>query len=280
VVRVIPASFRYVRATSVAHALDLLQTHGDEAKLLAGGHSLLPLMKLRLAVPEVLVDVGRLSGLDFVREEGDEIAVGATTRHHGVATSALLRRYVPLVSHVAALIGDPQVRHRGTIGGALAHGDPAADLAGAALATEAGLVVRGPGGTRRVPAAEFFHGFWETALGPDELLTEIRFPKPEEPGWDYQKFTRRTFDWAIVGVAVCGSERPRVALVNVGPTVVRAAATEAALDAGATVEEASRLAADGLTPPEDASASSHYRRHLVRVLVRRALTAARARAQT
>jgi carbon-monoxide dehydrogenase medium subunit len=278
VVLVIPAPFRYVRATSVEHALELLEAHGDDAKLLAGGHSLLPLMKLRLAVPEVLVDVGRLDDLSYVRDDGDEVVVGAMTRHHTLSASEVLRRHLPLVAHTASLIGDPQVRHRGTLGGALAHGDPAADLAGAVLATDASMVIRGAGGTRRVPADEFFRGFWETAVGPDELLIEVRIPKPAEAGWDYQKFTRRTFDWAIVGVAVSGHHRPRVALVNMGPTVVRARATEEALASGAGIDEAAELVDEGLSPPEDQGASADYRRHLARVHVRRALTAARGRA--
>ncbi|HEY1634796.1 MAG TPA: FAD binding domain-containing protein, partial [Acidimicrobiales bacterium] len=173
----IPVAFDYQRVTSVDEALGLLATHGDEAKLLAGGHSLLPLMKLRLAVPALLVDVGRLRDLSYVRDAGDHVAIGALTRHRDLETSELLTNQVPILAHVAGLVGDPQVRHRGTIGGSLAHGDPASDLPAVVLALGGTLVARGPGGDRTIPAQSFFEGFLQTALGPDELLTEIRVPK-------------------------------------------------------------------------------------------------------
>jgi aerobic carbon-monoxide dehydrogenase medium subunit len=198
---VIPASFEYRRAGSVGEAINLLAENGADAKVLAGGHSLLPLMKLRLAVPSLLIDVGRLSELSYVRDEGWYLSVGALTRHHDLEHSSLLRRQAPVLSYVAGQIGDPQVRHRGTIGGSLAHGDPASDLPAAALALDATMVVEGPDGRREVPASEFFLGFLETSLSPDEVLTEIRVPKA--PGrWSFQKFNRRAQDWATVAVVV------------------------------------------------------------------------------
>ncbi len=266
----IPVAFDYHRAASVDEALGLLSAHGEEAKLLAGGHSLLPLMKLRLAVPTVLVDVGRLRELSYVRDAGDHVAIGALTRHRDLETSQLLAAQVPILAHVAGLVGDPQVRHRGTIGGSLAHGDPASDLPAVVLALGGTLVARGPAGERTIPAQSFFEGFLQTALGPDELLTEIRVPKASS-GWSYQKFNRRAQDWAIVGVAAVRNGRTGVALVNMGSTPLRAAATEAALASGATLGEAAAVAAEGADPPGDLNASPDFRRHLATVLVRRAL---------
>ncbi len=273
----IPTAFDYVRAESVDHALAVLAAHGDEAKLLAGGHSLLPLMKLRLAAPAVLVDVGRCGDLSYVRDEGDHIAVGALTRHHDVEHDALLRAQVPLLAAAAHEVGDPQVRHRGTIGGSLAHGDPASDLPAVVLALDATLVVRRDQGRREIPAAEFFAGFLETALEPDEILEEIRLPKVPEAGWSFQKFNRRAQDWAIVGVACVhepGGFGTRVGLVNMDSRPVRASAVEQAVETGVTAADAAASAAEGLEPPADLNASAEYRRHLASVLVRRALTEA------
>ncbi|WP_395107340.1 FAD binding domain-containing protein [Actinomadura sp. SCN-SB] len=270
----IPATFTYRRAESVDQAIELVAEHGDEAKLLAGGHSLLPLMKLRLAVPEVLVDIGRIRDLSYVRDGGDHIAIGALTRHAELERSELLSRELPLLAYSAGQVGDPQVRHRGTIGGSLAHGDPASDLPAVVLALDATLVARGPNGTREFPVSEFFQGLWETALEPDELLTEIRIPKPAASGWSFQKFTKRAIDWAIVGVAVQGDA---VALINMGATPLRATAVEQALAAGTPVPEAARLAAEGTEAPGDLNAGPAYREHLTRVLVRRALEEARTR---
>jgi carbon-monoxide dehydrogenase medium subunit len=268
---VIPAAFDYVRAGSADEAIALLGQHGDDAKLLAGGHSLLPLMKLRLAQPSVLIDVGRLNDLSFIRDAGDHVAVGALTRHHDLHTSDVLQAGAPLLAHAAGQVGDPQVRHRGTIGGSVAHGDPASDLPAVLLAYDATLVARGPGGERTIAASEFFRGFLETALAPDELLTEIRFPK-RDGGWSFQKFNRRAQDWAIVGVAaVAGGGSASVALVNMGSTPVRAAGVESALASGASAADAAAHAADGLDPPGDLNASPEFRRHLASVLVRRAL---------
>ncbi len=267
----IPVPFDYVRAGSADEAVSLLVEHGDDAKLLAGGHSLLPLMKLRLATPGVLVDVGRLTDLAYIREEGDHVAVGALTRHRQLETSGLLQAQVPLLPHVAGLVGDPQVRHRGTLGGTLAHGDPASDLPAAVLALGGTLVAQGPSGRREIAVTDFFTGFLETALRPDELLVEVRLPKAPGAGWSYQKFNRRAQDWAIVGVAAVHNGSTGVALVNMGSVPLRAGAVEQALAGGASVTEAAQMADEGTSPPADLNGSEEYRRHLVKVLVRRAL---------
>ncbi len=266
----IPAKFEYRRASSVDEAVGWLKEDPDQAKLLAGGHSLLPLMKLRLATPGVLVDIGRIEGLSYVRDAGDHVEIGALTRHRDLEISEVARSYAPLMSQVAAQVGDPQVRHRGTIGGSLAHGDPASDLSAASLAYNATLVVRGPKGTREISVDDFFLGFLDTALEPDEMLTEIRVPKAGR-GVAFRKFNRRAPDWAIVGVGVVLGETPRVALVNMGSVPVRAIGTEVALASGASLGDAAAHAADGLDPPSDMHATSEYRRHLATVLVRRAL---------
>jgi aerobic carbon-monoxide dehydrogenase medium subunit len=275
---VIPAPFDYQRATSVDEAVGLLTEHGDEAKLLAGGHSLLPLMKLRLAQPAVLVDIGGIGDLSFVSDGPDSsVRIGALTRHHDLAGSDLLRQQVPLLAEVAGQIGDPQVRHRGTIGGSIAHGDPASDLPAALLALRATLVARGPGGEREIPADGFFTGFLETALAPDEGLTEIRVPAVPGAGWAFEKFNRRAQDWAVVGVAAVltdGASGPGIGLVNMGSLPLRAAGVEEALRSGAAVADAAERADEGTEPPDDLNASPEYRRHLARVLVRRALEAA------
>ncbi len=202
----IPPSFTYARATSVDEALGLAAEHGEDAKYLAGGQSLLPLMKLRFAAPTVLIDLGRVTELSYVRDEGTYVAVGALTRHHDVANSELLLTDIPLLAHTAEAVGDPQIRHRGTIGGSVAHADAAADLPATLLALDATFVVRGSVGARSVPAAEFFKGIFETALEPGELLTEIQVPKPAAPAaWSFQKFNKRAIDFAMVGVAVQGT---------------------------------------------------------------------------
>ena len=271
----IPAKFEYRRAGSVDEALGWLADDPDDAKLLAGGHSLLPLMKLRLATPSLVVDIGRIGGLSYVRDAGDHVAIGALTRHRDLETSEVALAEVPLLAHVAGQVGDPQVRHRGTIGGSLAHGDPASDLPAAVLALGATLVVQGLDGSREIPADDFFRGFLETALGPDEMLTEIRVRKAPR-GWGFQKFNRRAQDWAIVGVAAVLDGSPRVALVNMGPVTLRARGTEESLASGSAIADAAERAADGLEPPSDLQASAEYRRHLATVLVRRALEEASA----
>ncbi len=270
----ITAPFTYQRAASVDDALGLAADGGEDAKFLAGGHSLLPLMKLRLAVPEILIDIGRLGDLSYIRDEGSHISVGALTSHSDVARSGLLASELPLLAHSAGQIGDPQVRHRGTIGGSLAHADPAADLPAVILALGATLVARGPSGNREIAAAEFFLDLFETALQPGELLIEIRIPKPDNRGWSFQKFSKRGIDWAIVGVAVQGES---VALVNMGSTPLRAAAVEQALAVGSGSREAAAYAAEQTRAPEDLNGSRHYREHLARILVGRALEESRSR---
>jgi aerobic carbon-monoxide dehydrogenase medium subunit len=272
----IPAPFEYEVAESVEHAVELLGA-GDDAKLLAGGHSLLPMMKLRFARPELLVDVGRLAELRYVRDDGDRIAIGALTSHHAVAGDATLRAGCGIVAFAAGQIGDPQVRHRGTIGGSVAHGDPASDLPAVLLALDAELVARGPDGERVVAAADFFRSYYETALGPQDVLTEIRVPKLDGAGWSYVKFARRAQDWATVGVAAVVNGAARIALTNMGATPLRATAVEQLLAGGADPAAAAAVAADGTTPPSDVTGSADYRRELVRVLTRRALEEASAR---
>lgn len=268
----IPAAFDYVRVDSVDGAIAALGEHGEDAKLLAGGHSLLPLMKLRLAAPSVLVDIGRLADLSYVRDAGDHVAIGGLTRHRDLETSDLLAREVPLLRHAAGQVGDPQVRHRGTIGGSVAHGDPASDLPAVLLALRATAIATGPEGTREIPVDDLFTGFLETALAPTELLTELRVPKVPGQGWSFQKLNRRAQDWAIVGVALQRSDAGvGVGLVNMAPTPVRAAAVEEAVAGGASGDDAAALAAQGTEPSADLNASAEFRRHLAQVLVGRAL---------
>lgn len=274
----IPAAFDYEVAESVDHAIALLGEKED-AKLLAGGHSLLPAMKLRIARPACLVDIGRLSDLSYVRDEGDWIAIGACTRHTDVAASSTLREHCPMVSHVAGQIGDPQVRHRGTIGGSIAHGDPASDLPSVVLALDGEIVARGPNGDRIIAAGHFFTGVFQTAVGPDELIVEVRVPRTGSSGWSYTKMNRRAQDWATVAVAVVArnGDGTAIALTNMGATSLRATAAEEALAGGGSIEEAAALAAEGTEPPSDHAASSEFRRHLARVLTRRALEEATSR---
>jgi aerobic carbon-monoxide dehydrogenase medium subunit len=264
----IPGPFDYVRPASVEEAVAALVEHGDDAKVIAGGHSLLPLMKLRLAMPAVLVDISRIPGTSYVRVEGDELAIGAGTRHHELEKSDVARAEVPLLPYTASLVGDPQVRHRGTLGGTVAHSDPASDLPTALLALGGSVVVQGPDGRRSIPMTEFWLGFYETALAEDELVVEIRVPRTGSAGWAYEKFTRRANDWPIVAVAAVDG---RVALANVAGAVVRATATEEALARGASIGEAAALADEGTSPSSDMHADPEYRRHLTRLLTRRAL---------
>jgi aerobic carbon-monoxide dehydrogenase medium subunit len=264
----IPASFEYEVADSVDHALALLTEYGEDAKLLAGGHSLLPMMKVRLAQPAVLIDIARVPGLSGIRIEGDEVVIGATTRHAELAGSALLQAEAPILAYAAAQVGDPQIRHRGTIGGSLAHADPSADLPMTLLALGGSVEITGPAGVRVIGADDFFVGPFESVLGPDELLSAVRVPRGGSAPWGYQKFVRRANDWAIVGVAAYNG---RVALASMGGTPLRALATEQALESGASVTEAAALAAEGTSPGYDFHADVDYREHLARVLTRRAL---------
>jgi carbon-monoxide dehydrogenase medium subunit len=268
----IPAKFDYVRAHSVQEAIGLLLENGDEAKLLAGGHSLLPLMKLRLAQPSVLVDIGQLRELSYVKEEDGQVAIGALTRHHDIATSPVALSEASVIAHVAGQIGDPQVRHRGTIGGSVAHGDPASDLPAVLLALGGTLVVEGPNGRREIAAKDFFLSFFEVALAPEELLIEIRVPVSAGGQWGFEKLTKRAQDWAIVGaVAVRSSGGVGVGLINMGPVPLRSTAVESAVASGADAAQAAEFAADGTEPSADFNGSVAYRQHVARVLVRRAL---------
>lgn len=273
----IPAPFDYEVATSVGHALDALSADGD-AKLLAGGHSLIPAMKLRVVRPTRLVDIGRLAELTYVNDVGTHVAIGALTTHAAVASAPLLEEHCPIVSYTAAQIGDPQVRHRGTIGGTAAHGDPASDMPAVLLALGAEMVVTGKGGERVVAATDFFTGVFTTAIGPGEMLTEVRVPKlGDSTGWAYLKANRRAQDWATVGVAalvhrdngkIAGAS---IGLVNMGGTPLRAKAAEDALSSGASVADAAAIVGQGAEPPDDHAGSSEYRGHLATVIARRAL---------
>jgi carbon-monoxide dehydrogenase medium subunit len=282
----IPVAFDYMRPSSVDEAVAALAaagSAGDEVKLLAGGQSLMPVLRLRLSAPAVVVDLGRVSALRGIRVDGDALVVGAMTTHAEVVASPIVAAECPLLAAVAATVGDRQVRHRGTLGGSLAHADPAGDLLSAALALDATMVVAGPSGQRTVAAADFFTDMFTTALGSDEVLVEVRFPRLA--GWTarYEKFHRTAQAWALVGVAAVvrrenGSiAEARVALTNMGPTPVRAAGVEAALvgaaDVGA-VKAAAANAGEATSPPSDISGSAEYRRHLAGVLTARAVASA------
>ncbi|MER3455300.1 MAG: carbon monoxide dehydrogenase [candidate division GAL15 bacterium] len=285
----IPAPFEYVRVHSVREAISLLQQHGSRAKLLAGGHSLLPLMKLRLSQPELLIDLGPVDELRGIREENGALVIGALTTHDEVATSPLVRERVPLLADCAAQIGDVQVRNRGTFGGNLAHADPAADYPAAVLALEAQMEVEGPAGRRTIPASQWFVDLLTTALGPDEVLCRVRVPvQAKGQGWSYTKLPHPASGYSLLGVAclvtvdggVC--REARVAVTGVGPKAVRLAKVEAALTGKrldeAAVAEASKLAGDGLEATDDLYASAEYKRHLAVVYTRRGLLRALERA--
>jgi carbon-monoxide dehydrogenase medium subunit len=274
---VIPAEFEYVAPDSLDGAVTALSEGGEDAKLLAGGHSLLPLMKLRLATPTLLVDLRRVPGLTGIERADGAFRVGAMATHHRVATGGL-----GLASAAAATVADQQVRNRGTIGGSLAHGDTAADLPAVLLACEGEVTARGSGGERTIPASELFQDYLTTALAPDEVITEVRLPSMDGYGFAYEKFNRRVEDWAMVGVCALvkkagdGScEDVRIGLTHMGSTPLRATATEEALrgqalDAG-SIGRAAEQAAEGTEPPGDLNATPDYKRHLARVLTRRAL---------
>ena len=269
----IPPKFEYEVAESVEHAGELLGKYGSDAKLLAGGQSLLPLAKLRVIQPSVLVDLGRLTDLSYVREDGGMVAIGALTRYSDLEWDETLKASAPLLAYACGQVGDPQVRHMGTIGGACAHGDPASDVPTALVCLDAELVVNGD---RKIGAQEFFEGVFMTAMGPQDVLTEIRVPKTTG-GWAYEKFHPRAQDWAIVGVAVQLNGEPRVALTNMGPKPLRATAVEQALSSGASAEEAAQSALEGTETIDDPFATADYRRHLAPILTRRALEEAHSR---
>jgi aerobic carbon-monoxide dehydrogenase medium subunit len=275
---VIPPEFDYVAPDSLEGAMRALADGGEDAKVLAGGHSLLPLMKLRLAAPTLLVDLRRVPGLRGVQRENGSFNVGAMTRHADLQVNGELG----IVADAASLIADQQVRNRGTIGGSLAHGDPASDLPTVLLALDGTVTVAGPGGTREVPASELFIDYLTTAVGPGEILTEVRLPAMDGWGHGYQKFNRRSEDWAMVGVvalvkrAADGScEDVRIGLTHMGSTPLRATATEQALRGqgldAQSIARAAEQAAEGTEPPGDLNATPDYKRHLARVLTRRAL---------
>ncbi|MDN4162596.1 FAD binding domain-containing protein [Nocardioides abyssi] len=281
----IPAQFDYLAPTTVEEALAALAQHGDEAKILAGGQSLLPVLRMRLNAPEMVIDLGKITSLRGVRDDGDAIVVGAMTQHSVVGSDPLVAEHAALVSKAVEHLADAQIRHRGTFGGALAHADPAGDLGAPTLALGAQFVVQGPSGTRTVPADEFFVDLFETAIGEDEILVAVRLPKHTGWGAHYEKFVRVAHQWPIVAVAAAvrvegGTiAEARIGLTNMGSTPMRAHAVEQALvGQPATadgVREAASRAAEGTNPPSDLNGDADYRRHLATVLTRRAvLTAA------
>jgi aerobic carbon-monoxide dehydrogenase medium subunit len=283
----IPAPFEYARPTTVEEALQAIASGGEDVKILAGGQSLIPVMRLRLAAPETVVDLTRVAELRGVREDGDAIVIGAMTTHSDVLSDPLIARYAPLIGEATETVADRQVRHRGTFGGALAHADPAGDLPAVALALDAEFVIAGPAGRRTVAAADFFLDYLTTAIEEGELLVEVRLPKlAAADGWGvrYEKFNRVAQAWSIVAVAAAVRREggriteARIGLTNMGPTPLRATATEAALvgvDVSLeTVTAAAAQAAEGTSPSNDLNAQADYRQHLAQVLTRRALAAA------
>ncbi len=280
----IPLPFDYVAASTVEEAVQALSQAGDDAKILAGGQSLVPVLRLRLAAPTMIVDLNKISELRGVRDDGDAIVVGAMTTHHDVINNPLVEEHAALLALATRTVGDPQIRHRGTLGGALVHADPAGDLLAPAVALDAEMVIVGPGGRRSVPAEEFFVDLFTTAVGPDEVLIEVRIPKKTGWGAHYEKFNRVAQAWSIVAVAAAVQTQgdsivqARVALTNMGATPIRATAVEQALigqpaDAQ-TIRAAAEHAAEGTSPMSDGNADADYREHLARVLTGRAIAAA------
>jgi carbon-monoxide dehydrogenase medium subunit len=277
---VIPVAFDYEVADSVDHAIQLLGQHGEDSKLIAGGHSLIPIMRLRLAAPSVLIDLDRLEDLRYVRDAGDHLAIGALTRHRDVHNNELVQEHCGIVGYTAGLLGDPSVQHRGTIGGTLAHGDPAGDMPAVISALEGTLMIQGPNGERTVPASDFFQDYLFTDLEPDEVVTEVRVPKLDQnTGWSYKKFSRRSQDWAIVGVAAVveksngNIDSASIGLTSMGSTPIRASAVEEALSGASPdqVAAAAESADEGTAPSTDDAASAEFRKHLARVWTRRAV---------
>jgi carbon-monoxide dehydrogenase medium subunit len=282
---VIPAAFDYVRPGTVAEAVSAISAAGEDAKILGGGQSLLPVLRLRMAYPSTLVDVGRIAEIKGVRDDGDAIVIGAMTTHHEVMHDPLVTEHAPLIAQATETIADPQVRHRGTFGGALAHADPAGDLGAVSLALDCEFIATGPSGERRIAATDFFRDYLTTALQPDELLSAVRVPKLG-PGWSshYEKFNRVAQAWSIVAVAALvhrdngAISQARIGLTNMAPTPLRARTVEQALagaDASAeAVGAAAAHAAEGTNAPSDLSGAADYREHLARVLTKRAVLAA------
>lgn len=276
----IPVAFDYVRPSSVDEAVAALVAGGEDAKVMSGGQSLMPVLRLRLGAPSVVVDCSRIDELRGIREDGDAIVIGAGTTHHAVMTSPLVQQHLGLLAKATATVADPQIRHRGTLGGSLAHADPAGDQPAAAVALDATFTIAGPGGRRQVGASEFFVDYFTTAVGPDEILVDVRMPKKTGWGSHYEKLNRTAQAWAIVGAAATvrmeGGRiaEARVGLTNVAPTAVRARSVEAALvgaaDAAA-IAAAAESAAEGTSPTSDQHADAQYRQHLARVLTKRAV---------
>jgi len=281
---VIPSKFDYVKPSSVADAITALRDGGDDAKILAGGQSLIPVLRLRLAAPSVLIDLGGIPELRGIREDGDQIAIGAMTSYYDVIRDDLVKQHITLLAQATETVADNQVRHRGTLGGSLAHADPAGDLGAVALALDAELVIAGADGTRTVPASEFFLDYFTTAIGETEILTEIRFPKYTGWGSHYEKFNRTAQAWSMVAIAAAirvegGSiAEARVGLTNMGTTPIRATGVEQALVGQPATADAVRAAAEhvteGTAAPSDADAAADYREHLAKVLTGRAVLAA------
>lgn len=279
----IPVAFDYVRPDTVEAAIAALTAGGEDAKVMGGGQSLMPVLRLRMGAPSVVVDCSRITELQGIRDAGDAIVIGAGVTHDEVDRSALVREHVALLAMATATVADRQIRHRGTLGGALAHADPAGDQPGTALALGATFTIAGPGGRRTVAASDFFTDYFTTAVGPDEVLVSVSFPKFTGWGAHYEKFNRTAQAWAIVGAAAAvrveggAIAEARIGLTNMGPTPVRAASTEAALVGTSTLQaiaDACALAADGTSPASDLHADADYRQHLARVLTRRAVAKA------
>jgi len=280
----IPVSFDYLAPTTLEEALSALAEHGDEAKIIAGGQSLLPVLRMRLNAPEVVIDLGRIEGLRGVRDEGDALVIGAMTTHSDVGHDPLVAEHAALLPRAIEHLADAQVRHRGTFGGALAHADPAGDLGAPVLALDASFVIAGPGGSRTVTAADFFQDVFTTAIGEGEILTEVRIPKHTGWGAHYEKFVRVSHQWSIVAVAATvrsdggAIAEAAIGLTNMGSTPLRARAVEQALVGQPASEDvvrrAAEAAADGTSPPTDLNGDADYRRHLATVLTRRAVLAA------
>lgn len=281
----IPAKFDYFKASSVNEAVSALENGGEDAKVIAGGQSLLPLLRLRLANPDLLVDVGGIGELRGVADHGDTLVIGSRTTHYELTSDPLIAAHCGLIAQAAGTVADPAVRHRGTLGGSLAHGDPAGDLPAVVLALDGAMLASGPGGSREIPASEFFVDYLTTALAPDEILTGVRVPKlGSDWGYRYEKFHRTAQAWAIVGVAALARRsnghvaEARIGLTNMGAVPVRATAAEAAAAGAeasrAALAAAAQSAADGTEPPADLHGAPDYRRHLAKVLTGRALAAA------
>jgi aerobic carbon-monoxide dehydrogenase medium subunit len=279
---VIPTAFDYQAPTTVDEALAALASGGDDVKVMGGGQSLLPILRMRLNAPDLLVDLSRIEALRGIRDEGDALVIGAMTPYSDVVESVLVHEHAALLAKAVTEVADPQIRHRGTIGGALVHADPAGDVGAPVLALEAELVIQGPGGERTVPADEFFKDLFETAVGEGELLTSVRIPKHTGWGSHYEKFVRVSHQWSIVAVAAAVKAdggtitQARIGLTNMGSTPLRARAVEEAL-VGRSVDDLGDVcsqAADGTNPPSDLNGDADYRRHLARVLTRRAVATA------